>query len=305
MTPTVEKNNHFTRETVRFNVANDIKLSAWLYTPNHKSGKLPAISMAHGFGATRYHGLDHLAGLLAKAGFIVLVHDHRGFGDSDGSLRQEVNPFQQINDWHVAFSFLQAHERVDSDKIGVWGSSFAGGEAMILAATDKRVKAVVAQVPTLNGYQSGLRRVKAEHMSGLYDLFEKADKQTLLGQKPMYQPVAGKESNACYGTDEAIEFYTQPIPEGKWNNEVTVTSTRWAKMFMPVNWISQIAPTPLLMVVATHDYVAPTDLALEGFNQAREPKKLFMFNGSHFDPYERKLSEVAPVTIDWFLTHLK
>lgn len=200
---------------------------------------------------------------------------------------------------------MQAHEYVDSNYIGVWGSSFAGGEAIVLAANDKRVKAIVAQVPTLNGYQSGLRRIKAENISSLYDLFEESDNQRLLGQKPIYQPIASKNHNACYGTNDAIEFYNQPIPEKKWHNEVTVTSTRWAKMFMPINWISQVAPTPLLMVVAKHDYVAPTDLALDGFNQAYEPKKLFMFDGSHFDPYERKLSEVAPVTIDWFLTHLK
>lgn len=301
----IEENDDFIKETVYFNVADNVKLSGWIYIPNNKKEKFPAISMAHGFGATKYHGLNHLASLLAKAGFIVLVHDHRGFGDSEGSLRQEVNPFQQINDWRIALSFLEHHERVDNNRIGIWGSSFAGGEVIILAATDRRVKAVVAQVPTLNGYQSGLRRVKAENMSNLYDSFEKSDNQVRLGEKPIYQPIASKDNNACYGMDEAIAFYNQPITKTKWTNEVTVSSTRWAKMFMPINWISQVAPIPLLMVVAKHDYVAPTDLALEGFNKAHEPKKLFIFDGTHFDPYEHKLPEVAPVTIDWFLSHLK
>ena len=47
-----------TRKEVRFKDDGGDELSAWLYLPDGGEGRRPAISMAHGFAATRWHGLD-------------------------------------------------------------------------------------------------------------------------------------------------------------------------------------------------------------------------------------------------------
>jgi fermentation-respiration switch protein FrsA (DUF1100 family) len=39
------------------------------------------------------------------------------------------------------------------------------------------------------------------------------------------------------------------------------------------------------MVVADNDVIAPTDLALEAYARAREPKQLLILPGGHFDGY--------------------
>jgi fermentation-respiration switch protein FrsA (DUF1100 family) len=57
-----------------------IELGAWLFLPEG-DGIRPAITMAHGFGGTKEHGLERFALAFAAAGFVVLVHDHRNFGD--------------------------------------------------------------------------------------------------------------------------------------------------------------------------------------------------------------------------------
>lgn len=44
--------------------------------------------------------------------------------------------------------------------------------------------------------------------------------------------------------------------------------------------------TPLLMVVAENDRLTPTDLAIEAYQRAREPKKLVIFKGGHFNAYQ-------------------
>ena len=54
--------------------------------------------MAHGYAGTKYHGIEPMAEAFAEAGFVVLLHDHRGFGDSGGEPRQDINPWQQITD---------------------------------------------------------------------------------------------------------------------------------------------------------------------------------------------------------------
>lgn len=49
--------------------------------------------------------------------------------------------------------------------------------------------------------------------------------------------------------------------------------------------IHRISPTPLLMTVAENDVLTPTDIALEAFSRAREPKQLHIIPGGHFDGY--------------------
>lgn len=53
----------------------------------------------------------------------------------------------------------------------------------------------------------------------------------------------------------------------------------------PAVHIHRIGPTPLLMTVAEKDVLTPTDLALEAYSRAREPKQLQLLPGGHFDAY--------------------
>jgi uncharacterized protein len=138
-----------------------IELGAWLFLPKG-DGIRPAITMAHGFAGTKEHALERFAEVFAAAGFVVLVHDHRNFGTSGGDLRGDVDPWRQIADWRRAISYLEARPEVDPSRIGLWGTSYAGGHALMLGATDRRLRCIVAQVPTISGYEQGLRRVSPD-----------------------------------------------------------------------------------------------------------------------------------------------
>ena len=98
----------------------------------------PAISMAHGYAGVKEHGLERFAHAFAEAGFV--VHDHRNFGASDGAVRHDIDPWRQIADWRRAISLLEYLQEVDASRIGVWGTSYAGGHVLVLAATDRRVR---------------------------------------------------------------------------------------------------------------------------------------------------------------------
>lgn len=155
------------REDVRFTVDGDVKLGAWLYLPDSPHSRSPAVTMAHGYAGTREHGIARFADAFAAAGFVVLLHDHRTFGVSDGEPRQDVDPWRQIADWRRAISYLESRPEVDASRIGIWGTSYAGGHALVLGATDGRVACVVAQVPTISGHEQGSRRVAPEGVAGL------------------------------------------------------------------------------------------------------------------------------------------
>ena len=251
------------RQNVEFAVEGDVILRGWLFVPDGV-GPHPAITMAHGFAGVKDHGLERFARAFADAGFVVLVHDHRGFGASDGSPRYDIDPWVQIADWRRAISFLESQPFVDSARIGLWGSSYAGGHAIVLGATDRRLRAVVAQVPTISGYQQGLRRVAPDLVPALEAAFADDERRQFHGAPPATQAVVSADPSvpAAYRSPDAIAFYNQPAPPGGWDNVVTLRSTRAARMYEPGTFIARVSPTPLLMVVGLHDTITVTDLAL-------------------------------------------
>lgn len=109
---------------------------------------------------------------------------------------------------------------------------------------------------------------------------------------------------AAYRTQDALAFYQQSVPDGTWDNSVTVRSTRAARMYEPGVWVSRVSPTPLLMVVASHDTITVTDLALAAYEKALQPKRLAMIPGGHFDAYQQYFPEASRAAVEWFREHL-
>jgi uncharacterized protein len=293
------------RQDVEFAAEGDVTLRGWLFVPDGP-GPYPAITMAHGFAGVKEHGLERFGRSFADAGFVVLLHDHRGFGASDGSPRGDIDPWVQIADWRRAISFLESRPSVDPQRIGVWGSSYAGGHAIVLGATDRRLRAVVAQVPTISGYEQSLRRIAPDQQAALEAAFIDDERRQFGGEPPATQAVVSADpaTPAAYRAPDAVAFYTQPVPEGVWHNVMTVRSSRAARMYEPGSWISRVSPTPLLMVVGLSDTVTLTDLALGAYERALQPKKLITIAGGHFDPYLDQFDTAAGAARDWFIEHL-
>jgi fermentation-respiration switch protein FrsA (DUF1100 family) len=262
--------------------------------------------MAHGYAGVRDHGLEPFARAFAEGGFVVLLHDHRTFGASDGLPRQDVDPWRQIADWRRAISYLESRPEVDAGRIGLWGTSYAGGHAIVLGATDRRLRAVVSQVPTISGFEQGLRRIAPDAVAGLEESFAEDERAQLRGEAPRTQAIVSADPAvpASYRSQEAIDFYLQPKPDGVWENKVTVRSTRAARMYEPGTWITRVSPTPLLVVVALNDTVTVTDLALAAYERALEPKRLQLIPGGHFDPYITQFDQSSTAALAWFREHL-
>jgi dienelactone hydrolase len=293
------------RDDVEFDADGGVKLRGWLLSPEG-SGPHPAITMAHGYAGVKEQGLEPFARTFADAGFVVLVHDHRSFGASDGEPRQDVDPWQQIADWRRAISFLESRPEVDARRIGLWGTSYAGGHAIVLGATDRRLRCVVAQVPTISGYEQGLRRVPPDAVAALEETFAEDERAQLRGEPPRYQAIVSADPAvpAAYRAPDAIDFYLQWASDGIWENAVTVRSTRAARMYEPGVWIGRVSPTPLLMVIAQNDTITVADLALAAYERALEPKRLELIPGGHFDPYLSSFTQSSSAALEWFGGHL-
>ena len=136
------------RTDVEFPGHHGTTLRGWLYAPDTcPAAGAPGVVMAHGFSATKEMGLDAYAEVFCAAGFAVLVYDHRNLGSSDGEPRQEINPWAQARDYRRAIDWFAAQPGVDGERLGIWGSSYSGGEVLVVGAVDERVRAVAANVP--------------------------------------------------------------------------------------------------------------------------------------------------------------
>lgn len=295
--------NAFNRDHLALEI-NGITLDAWLYLPA-LSAPLPLVLMSPGFAALKGQALDRFAECFAAAGLAVLVYDQRNFGGSGGALRGEIDPRQQLDDLREVLTWASLQARFDASRIGVWGSSYSGGHVLQLAAWDRRVRCVVAQVPTISGLQSFLRRA-GERLHALRADFASDRAARYAGAAPGYRRVIAEAGEAgIYAGADAEAFYARARTLAcGWDNRVTLRSSELASEYEPGLTIERISPTPLLMLVAELDTVTPTDLALAAYNRAGEPKRLVLLPDGHFDPYERHFQRAAQAARDWFVEHL-
>jgi uncharacterized protein len=295
------------RTDVEFD-AEGTTLRGWLYRPAG-DGPVPGVVMAHGFSAVKEMYLDAFAEVFAEAGLAALVYDNRNFGASDGQPRYEIDPWAQVRDYRHAITYLQTIPGIDRDRIGVWGSSYSGGHAIVLGAIDKRIKAAVSQVPLISGFRNVQRLVRSDFLPGLRAGFDADREARFAGKEPGMIPVVAEDPLApsALPTPESWQWFTETgrTRAPSWANEVTVRSVEMLMEYEPISYIERVSPTPLLLVVGAGDVLTPADLALEAYERAREPKKLVILPGGHFGAYTGPDFELSSSAArDWLVTHL-
>ncbi|MDB5985431.1 MAG: Acetylxylan esterase [Nevskia sp.] len=295
------------RRNVEFSSSDGITLRGWLQTPDSGSGKFPLVVMAHGLSAVKELFLDRYADIFSAAGLACLVYDHRNFGASAGEPRLEVDPWLQVKDYREAITFAALQPEVDRTRIGIWGTSFSGGHVIPVAALDKRVKCVVSQVPFMAGLRNAQRVFREEELPLIRAHFDADREARFLGKAPEMLPVFGERgSHAALPSPEEWEFMQAGglIGTPLWLNQVTLRSAEMMMEYEPISFIQQVSPTPLLMIVVTADIVTPTDIALEAYQRALEPKKLLLVKGGHMEVYANQFELGAHAARDWLAQHL-
>jgi uncharacterized protein len=295
----------FHRQDVEFDADGSL-IRGWFYRPAGATHRLPIVVMAGGFSCVKEMHLENYADVFAGAGLAVLLFDFRNLGASDGSPRQELNPWQQAEDYRHAITYAGTLAGIDGGRIGIWGSSYSGGHCLMVAATDRRVKCVSVQVPTISGHQSGLRRVPMDKVDALTQAFAEDRARRMRGEAPTMRPLVGDASqNPLYPSGESRDYFLSATKNApSWRNEVTLRSMEYARGYEPGIFAPYISPTPLQMIVGLADSITCTDLQLEAYNRALEPKKLVLLSGGHFAPYVDEFELSSSAARDWFVCHL-
>ncbi|WP_235867950.1 alpha/beta hydrolase [Pseudomonas ogarae] len=294
------------RSDIEFRGEGGVMLRGWLFTPD-ALGIRPAISMCHGFAAVKEHGLEPFARSFAQAGFVVLVHDHRNVGTSEGAPRQDIEPLKQIAGWHRALDYLVSRPEVDAGRIGIWGSSYSGGHALGFGGDRSRCEMYGVSSAHHQRLGTGEAQGTPRGLAG----FPRSSREGFAqpgtcGAAPQVQAIsnANLDTPAAYRSPASITFYTQDLGGAVWTNTVTLRSTHAARSYDPGVYISEIAPTPLMMVVASEDEITMADLELDAYARANEPKRLVMIAGGHFSPYHEQFTAASGAATEWLQQNL-
>jgi len=275
------------------------RLSGDLYYPQDlKAGdKLPVIVLCHGWGGLRSHLNASYAPEFARAGYMVLTFDYRGWGDSDSRLvlqdkmpepdenglvtvraraiRELVDPFDQTEDIVNCLDFISGEPGADPRRIGLWGTSFGGGHVVYVAAHDKRVKCVFSQVPSMDGSWAN------------------------------YYP----DRKAYQRSIQRARGEIDPVPQGvnkMGNLKGTAYMSRIAK-YSPVKFAGQMKAPLFILVASGDELIDNSQHGQRVYNLVKDnvPAKYEVFEGTHFEIYTRGRMDAIRMAVEWFDEHLK
>ncbi|RMD97178.1 MAG: hypothetical protein D6812_15740 [Deltaproteobacteria bacterium] len=168
-------------ERWRLRVAHDLEIPLALLRPAGLTAPAPGVIYLHGHGPGSRGALGeiedyHQAGALelARHGIVVIVPEHRGFGETGATgwgddpvhildIRIHLalgHPLlgRFLHDSAIALSFLAHRPEVDATRLGASGVSLGGILALFLGALDPRIEAVAASA-ALQNQRDLLRRL--------------------------------------------------------------------------------------------------------------------------------------------------
>jgi dipeptidyl aminopeptidase/acylaminoacyl peptidase len=277
------------------------RLQGTIFTPKGIAleEKLPGILLIHGWGGHRGNLNKNYAPHFAKLGFVVMTFDLRSWGESDGffvaettlppvnsvanvdvsgqHIRSIVNPFKMLDDARAALSWFVAEPNLQANNIGVWGTSFGGSLAVVTAANDRRVKALVTQMAPVNN-------------------------QATFGQIPEGM-VSAWETQRARG-----EITPYPGPESASPGLRGYPDMIAMKRYDPAAYWPKVS-SPTLIIDAENEELFDrrvNGLALHQSLKGRIATNYKVIEGKHYDLYRGDGYEQAlKAAQDWFLEHLK
>jgi pimeloyl-ACP methyl ester carboxylesterase len=273
-------------------------MAAEVFTLKSNEDKaLPTIIMCHGWGGVAER-LRPDAIVFARAGYFVVAFDYRGWGASDGRLvltktptigkrgepftaqvkevREVVDPLDQTTDLQNAIHWVHGEKQCDTKRIGLWGTSYAGGHVVYVAARDPRVKVLVSQVPG---------------MDSRFVLLGAGKKQTL---EDATKRTRGEIGYPEPGIKAVGNLVGAPIRERLMN-------------YAPVEDADKAPGCAMLFIVAEKEELMNNkDHGIKAYERAKGPKKLVTIPKiSHYGVYGESRPEAQRLAVEWFNAHLK
>ncbi|MGW5452576.1 alpha/beta hydrolase [Nocardia sp. NPDC003979] len=245
---------------------------------------LPCVVLCHGFSGTMDRLFDH-ARQFAEAGWATLVFDYRSFGESEGEPRQVPDIAGQLDDLRAAVAFARAHDRIDPERILLWGNSLGGAHAITVAATDPRIAAVVAQIP-FNGFPEKVEGRSAADNLALLAAIIWDTVRGKLRMRPYYIRMVGAPGELAVTASADAERHIATLTGGGetlWRNSIAPRALLSMMRYRPAESAARLT-CPMLVCAAADDRETPLDTSRELAERAPDGR-LRVYPGTHFTFY--------------------
>ncbi|MCE9522739.1 MAG: alpha/beta fold hydrolase, partial [Alphaproteobacteria bacterium] len=231
----------------------DVKLAGEMVLPEGP-GRHPTIVFLHGSGGEGRWASRYLARKFAQQGFVALVYDKRGVGQSTGEWKQ-AGLEELAADAVAGVRFLQTQPEVDPTSIGVYGHSQGGTLAPLVAVGEPTLAFIIASAASgLDPAETEIYSV--ENSIGLPELtdVERADAQRFVREivEVAYhgRDRADLDAMAKEFGDRAWYFKPPPPDDSYWS------ISRKIAAFRPLDQWRQVR-VPVLLVFGSHDERVP------------------------------------------------
>jgi pimeloyl-ACP methyl ester carboxylesterase len=258
------------------------RLDGLIYTPNNLAPdeRRPGVVLLVGYTYLKTMVMPDIAKALNAAGYVALVFDYRGFGDSEG-LRHRLIPQEQVDDARAALTFLADQPQVDPTRLAVAGVSLGGAHAITTAALDRRVAATIA----LEAPGDGERWLRSLRRHWEWAAFQE-------------QLVSDRTQRARTGVSQRVDPLEIIVPDpdsrafleqvaGEFPQmrcELPLESAEALIEYCPEALAERVAPRPLLLVHGDADRLVPVEESRSIAAHAGGSCRLEVIPGmSHFD----------------------
>lgn len=270
-----------------FFLSQGVRCAARIYRPDVHHPR-PVIVMGHGFCGVRALRLYAYAEQFAHAGYVVVVFDYRGFGESEGAPRQVLDVTMQLQDWRAALQFARTLPGVDPQRVVAWGTSFGGGHVITLAGQGEPLAAIVAQVPHVSG-PAAVRATGLRSCLRLAPLALRDQAAALLGREPVYVDAVGLPgSTAVMTSPDAVtglnsQLAAAGLTTGDYPQHVAARIGLAIGRYSPIRHAARVT-CPALVQIAAHDAVTPRAAAEKAAARMADAT-VHVYDCGHFDPY--------------------
>ena len=256
----------------------------------------PALLVLHGFGSNK--GAENVLGPCAEIeamGYITLRFDMPGCGDSEGP-RGHLICMEQVQATLDAVSFMSAEPSVQTNAIGLIGSSFGAAVAVYAGAVDPRIAGVISS----GGWGHGESKFRGQHASPE----AWAQFTDMLAKGRAHREKTGTSLMVPRG--EIV-----PLPPGLKRQlvpgslqEFTAETAQSMFDFRAEDVVHQMSPRPLMLLHSSVDSVTPTEQSLALFAKAKMPTDLHLFGDTDHFMLAEGNQRVWNVVRDWLFKYL-
>lgn len=238
-----------------------------------------------------------------ERGYVALTFDYRGFGESEGAKRRLI-PAEQVHDIHAATTFLSAQDVVDPARLAICGVSFGGGNAVMAAANDDRLRCVIS----VNGVADG-----EDWLRSLRPYWE--------WRALLRRIEADRVRRAVTGQSEWVDLYEIMVPDPatreahrktfavapERHHDLPLETAEAVIAHRPILVAHRVAPRPALWIHVEGDCLVPMEQSIRMYERAGEPKKLVLLPGGlrHHDVYQGAgFAEAGRLALGWLEQHV-